>query len=827
VTRAFDLRSALCAAAAAAGVLGFRAAGAAVVLQTEDVGLWALPRTFSWPAEIARAAAVTAALYGLLVLVLGRASVRPAARCLLPLALPALAFLAVPAAFVPMPRWLLALAGAPALLLLGGLWGVLWCAASARRPAAAYSPRRWEPVAVFALVAALLCALASQISERAWLRQAALTGDEPEYVLTAISLLDDGDILLRNNSQRDDAREFGAAGFRFPLPRPVHNIGVPLLIAPAYALGRLLKPAAPQRAVWYLLALVSALLAAELYALCQPRGRLHAAAAASIVLLPPMLPMTVQIYPEMPAAWLAVAAYRRLGRPGTGRTIAAALAIAALPWLHVKLSALAFGLLLASALRPAPEQESGRTHWRRLVPGALALAGSLAALSFFSAVHYGSFLPTASYGKSASVLSTGIVRGTLGLLFDQSFGLIVRAPVLLVLLPGLVLLARRRPSEALGLLAVAGSLFAIVASYHMWWGGWSPPGRFVVPIAPFLLLAALEAAALAPASRLAGLSSLLWLLSLAVGLRVLPPPPTWMGGSRALAYQDSVEPDGLCVLLSQGWDLCASLPRLVQVTPREWALGVIVAAAALLTGLGLLSWGRRPLHRPASVLALALLALAGGAAALDLAGKAANAFGPAPPFQHARNQAVRQALKLAANPDRYRVLARGEALLPAMVQLYEAEALRGNHLFFEDRAVPEASGGIARCATAFDPAHAPIPITFRYPSEFVPWPAGTYGVRFRLLPPPEESPVDEEREARALDVSVVSPYSECLRHRSVLARRELTLAEVRDAAGGRSEIDLRFQLRCLTPKLEWLVEAHGQRFCLDRIEVVAEAVHVD
>ena len=89
---------------------------------------------------------------------------------------------------------------------------------------------------------------------------------------------------------------------------------------------------------------------------------------------------------------------------------------------------------------------------------------------------------------SVLVLSLSFVPGGLtGLLFDQRFGLIANAPVLLFGFAGLLLMLRRRrdalggiagPRLALELLFVVVPYLVTATSYAMWWAGWSAPARF-------------------------------------------------------------------------------------------------------------------------------------------------------------------------------------------------------------------------------------------------------------------------------------------------------------------------------------------------------------
>src|SRR5258708_3963858 len=70
------------------------------------------------------------------------------------------------------------------------------------------------------------------------------TGDEPHYLLIAQSLWADGDLDVGNNYAQRDGALFGAAGLQPELHArigrtgrltPVHDVGVPFLLLPAYA----------------------------------------------------------------------------------------------------------------------------------------------------------------------------------------------------------------------------------------------------------------------------------------------------------------------------------------------------------------------------------------------------------------------------------------------------------------------------------------------------------------------------------------------------------------------------------------------------------------
>src|SRR5262245_9396829 len=90
------------------------------------------------------------------------------------------------------------------------------------------------------------------------------SGDEPHYLLMAQSLWQERDLDLRDNYEREDFLDYtpGPLAPHYAAPRkdgrpyPAHSPGLPVLLAPAYALGG-------RRACVVLMAALAALLASE------------------------------------------------------------------------------------------------------------------------------------------------------------------------------------------------------------------------------------------------------------------------------------------------------------------------------------------------------------------------------------------------------------------------------------------------------------------------------------------------------------------------------------------------------------------------------------
>ena len=181
-----------------------------------------------------------------------------------------------------------------------------------------------------------------------------LTGDEPFYVMTAISLIQDHDLDESNNYADHDYDEFYPAdplpaGWRgwpsFPRelpPHPAvstrpglhtkHGLGVSFLIAVPYAIGGRIGAD-------LVIILCASLLAGQMFLLATEAGadqRLAAAIALALAVAMPIGPYALLIFPEVPAALLLVYAVRRLSAPTNsfGRMILTGTAVGLLPWLH-------------------------------------------------------------------------------------------------------------------------------------------------------------------------------------------------------------------------------------------------------------------------------------------------------------------------------------------------------------------------------------------------------------------------------------------------------------------------------------------------------------
>lgn len=448
----------------------------------------------------------------------------------------------------------------PIALVLIGLAAAVTAASLAgpvRVPAA--SPRL-----LLALAWAFLLSVGLSYSTR--LR---VSGDEPHYLLMAQSLWRDHDLDLRDDYAGGDWREYtpGPIEPHYGFPRkdgrpfPVHAPGLPLLLAPLYALGgRALCVAA--------LTLAAAALAREM-ALAARRvtGDDEAAWwAGALAIVPPVAFYSFHVYTEVPSALALAVGLRLVSTPGgAARAVVAALLAAALPWLHLKMipAAAVMGVVGLARLR-------GRARLAFL--GTAAVSGT-AFLFYYHAI-FGVASPLALYGGLPDDADGRPLRALAGLMLDRSFGLLPYAPVFLVGLAGFGALVRRRQwVEVVLLLALIGPILA----WRMWWGGQCPPARFLVPAVPLLALAA--AARIADSRR--GLARWRWPL---LGLGVVTTVGMVWRPDALLLLNRGDRPTRLWSALSGEWPVARYLPSMTSAGADEVRVAVvwIVALAALL-----------------------------------------------------------------------------------------------------------------------------------------------------------------------------------------------------------------------------------------------------
>ena len=364
------------------------------------------------------------------------------------------------------------------------------------RSTARVSPRvSWWLLALIAIAVAAW--VAPGVAARA-ARGGHVTADEPQYLMSAISLGEDRNLNVRDERLDERFRTFHRADLSLQekirddgrLVSP-HDPLLPALLAAPMLLGGWIGAKLT-------LAVIAGLLAATLVWIAVVRLGISVAAASITVLAfcagAPLAVYGTQVYPELPAALVVAVLIALLTGPlGRWRLLGAGVGIIALPWLSVKYApvALAFAALTVVVY--------WRADHRRLL---LWLGGGVvAAGALYLVAHqawYGGWTPYASgdhfVGGEMTVVGAepnhaGRAVRLVGLLVDRDFGLVAWNPAYLLAVPALAFFVHRRPPRwpVLVVPLVAGWLNAtfVALTMHGWW--W--PGRQVVVVLPCAVLA--------------------------------------------------------------------------------------------------------------------------------------------------------------------------------------------------------------------------------------------------------------------------------------------------------------------------------------------------
>lgn len=330
------------------------------------------------------------------------------------------------------------------------------------------------------------------------------TGDEGHYLAIAHSLARDGDIDVANDygsgdlAQLDPALSGLTSGTHAARYRPdgplvsTHGHGLAFILAPIVLTGGGLI------GVRLLLIALAAALAAQVHAILATASPgdplLRWAVWAATFLTLPIILYSNQVYPELPAALLmAIAAHRLIQpSPSRGSLVAAASAIALMPWLHVRFLGIAFVLGVALLVRA---QSRGGIRLAATVGGIPALSVLALATTFHHV--YGSPLPGApfepAYGSSVGFTLENFHNNVLGSVLSPATGWLPFAPVHWIGFVGLVMLAGRKhwlAPWALAAIALYAATLSISSSIS---NGWSFPGRLVLVFVPFVALPLLAA----------------------------------------------------------------------------------------------------------------------------------------------------------------------------------------------------------------------------------------------------------------------------------------------------------------------------------------------
>ncbi len=347
--------------------------------------------------------------------------------------------------------------------------------------------------------------LAFAIGALAWWQVAPMVpgGDEPHYLVIAQSLLKDGDLQIENNHRNRDYASYFAGTIppdfrvrgRNGQIYSIHAPGLSAVVAPVFAI-------AGYRGVVFFLLLISAAGSALAWHLAWlVTGRRDAAwfGWAAVTCSTTWIFHTFTVYPDgvgavivLTGAWALIRADREVRAQ---ERVDPAVVLA---WRRAGVAAVAAYALCRPRQRDrrdgpaahvaAAERAGQGLRLSRCPRGELRRVDRLLHQDLWHARSVGSI-------RRRREWVAFVPDGLAGLFFDQRFGLIAYAPVLLFAFVGIgVMIARpawRR--QALELLFVHVPYLILVTHFAMWWGGRSAPARFYVPLLLWMVIPAAAA----------------------------------------------------------------------------------------------------------------------------------------------------------------------------------------------------------------------------------------------------------------------------------------------------------------------------------------------
>lgn len=343
-----------------------------------------------------------------------------------------------------------------------------------------------------------------------------ITGDEPHYLLITKSLISDGDVNLWNNYQNKDYLEFypgrldshtktGKRGSQYQYSR--HMPGFSVLLLPAYVVGTrigkasvsiLSKPMSEKGVLILVIRLFLCVLAAALsgmfYLVMDTLLKNRNVSLISWGIFgftTPLFFYSFHIYPEVVVALISISLMYLLIIKSDWRLyrlVLAGIGIGILPWFGIKYMVISAGcgfLFIFSFLR---QKQKIKNYFYLALPIFLSAVFFL----FFLWSLYGKLSPVVVYKGTivdGSVTFNAFyhhnplefLRCWIGYLFDQRIGLFAYSPIFMLFLPGLILWFRKNKKGALFLFFPL-ILYWVFCSLSYYWGGYSPPGRTLLPV---------------------------------------------------------------------------------------------------------------------------------------------------------------------------------------------------------------------------------------------------------------------------------------------------------------------------------------------------------
>ena len=343
---------------------------------------------------------------------------------------------------------------------------------------------------------------------------ARVSADEPQYLLTALSLAQDHDLDISDEINEEAFRPFHQANLNqqtIELNQAGQRISphdplLPMVLAVPVGIAGWVGAKVALAVLAGMTAITTLHLAVRRFGVSPTRG---AGVVLAFFVGSPLASYGAQVYPAMPAALLVVVGVAAVtGGHSRRKAVVAVVVVVALPWLSVKYVPMA--AVLAGAFLGAHWHQQRRTAVA-LSTGVFALAGLV--YLFIHQRIWGGWTVYASgdHFVDSEFLVVGsrpnyVARTNrlLGLLIDRYYGIAAWAPVYLFMPVGVLAMIQHRDRsprtdpaarwwerhfDGLVILAVVAVAWAVATWVALTMHGWWWPGRQIVPILPLVVVA--------------------------------------------------------------------------------------------------------------------------------------------------------------------------------------------------------------------------------------------------------------------------------------------------------------------------------------------------
>jgi len=318
------------------------------------------------------------------------------------------------------------------------------------------------------------------------------SGDEPHFLVISQTLLKYHSLNVMLDYQHGDYHLF------YPVPiaphvarnangqlLPLHSIGAPILwLIPYYFLGRL-------GAVFFI-SCVSVLTILNIYKfllIMRVSQKYSFIVSLAYAVASPLYIYSHLTFIEPIGAFICIYVLRKIFQDDikVSDLLFSSVLLGILPWIHIRFAF--FEMVLFFALLYKIYTQNRYKNMKYYLYYILPITILFIIFEIYNYKVWGTLNPTINevndiHGGSKPFVVAPF-NGILGVFFDQEYGLFVNFPLFILLLPGIVLVTRRKfLSYNLLMLILSIPYILLFTSFKAWSGGWGPPARFILVMLP-------------------------------------------------------------------------------------------------------------------------------------------------------------------------------------------------------------------------------------------------------------------------------------------------------------------------------------------------------